>query len=101
MNVAESADRIAAAAVQMSVEGASKRFGGVVAVAVLQEGRAPAARVVAGALALDLDDVGAEVGERLPGPGACQNAGEFEDAETGEGFRHDSFLEFSCLTPVG
>jgi branched-chain amino acid transport system ATP-binding protein len=32
MNVAESADRIAAAAVQMSVEGASKRFGGVVAV---------------------------------------------------------------------
>jgi branched-chain amino acid transport system ATP-binding protein len=32
MNVAESAGRIAAAAVQMSVEGASKRFGGVVAV---------------------------------------------------------------------
>jgi branched-chain amino acid transport system ATP-binding protein len=33
MNVAESASRIEAAAVQMSVEGASKRFGGVVAVA--------------------------------------------------------------------
>jgi ABC-type branched-subunit amino acid transport system ATPase component len=32
MNVAESAERIAASTVQMSVERASKRFGGVVAV---------------------------------------------------------------------
>jgi hypothetical protein len=46
----------------------------------LDEGRPPAPRVVARALALDLDDVGAEIGENLPGPGPRQDAGQFEHA---------------------
>ena len=60
----------------------------IAAVGGFHEGRAPAAGVVAGALALDLDDVGTEIGQGLPGPGTGQNAGEFEDADSGEGFRH-------------
>ena len=50
------------------------------AVSRFDEGRTPAARIVAGAFALDLDDVGAEVGEHLPGPGARQDAGELDHA---------------------
>jgi hypothetical protein len=52
----------------------------VAAVGRLDEGGAPAARIVAGAFALDLDDVGAEIGEHLPGPGARQDAGKLEHA---------------------
>ena len=48
------------------------------------ERRAPAAGVVAGALALDLDHVGAEIGQKLSGPRPRQDAGEFEDAQTGQ-----------------
>ncbi len=58
------------------------------AVLAFDEGRAPAAGVVAGALALDLDDVGAEIGEDLAGPGAGQDAGEFEDAQARQRLRH-------------
>src|SRR5581483_873831 len=48
------------------------------AIDALDEGRTPAARVVAGALALDLDHVGAEVGEDLAGPGAGKDTGKFQ-----------------------
>ena len=57
-------------------------IGGTEMAAVLpfDEGRAPAPRVVTGAFALDLDHVGAEVGENLPGPRSRQDAGEFQHA---------------------
>jgi hypothetical protein len=50
------------------------------AVGGLDEGRSPAPRVVARALALDLDDVGTEIGENLPSPGPRQDAGKLEHA---------------------
>jgi hypothetical protein len=53
------------------------------------EGRAPGAGIVAAPGAFDLDDVGAEIGEDLSGPGAGQNAGKFEDAQSSQGARHD------------
>ena len=46
----------------------------------LDEGRPPAAGVIARSLAFDLDDVGPEIGENLTRPGPCQNAGKFEHA---------------------
>ncbi len=49
----------------------------------LEERRTPAARVVA-LRALDLDDVGAEVGQRLPDPRARENAREFDDLDSGK-----------------
>ena len=52
----------------------------MVAVGGLDEGRSPAPRVVARALALDLDDVGTEIGENLPSPGPRQDAGKLEHA---------------------
>src|SRR5262245_66368422 len=52
-----------------------------------EERRAPGAGVVALAGALDLDDVGPEVGEELAAERAGQNAGGGEDAEAGEGGR--------------
>ena len=64
----------------------------MVAVLALDEGRAPGAGVVAGLGALHLDDVGAEVGQHLARPGAGQDAGEFEDAQTGQRTRHDHSL---------
>ena len=60
----------------------------MLAVGAFDEGRSPAAGVVAGAFALDLDDVGAEVGQHLPRPGPGQNAGKFKDAETRQRLRH-------------
>ena len=62
------------------------------AVGRLDEGRSPAAGVVSGALAFDLDDVGAEIGQNLPRPRTCQNAGKFEHAYSGQGTRHRLFL---------
>ena len=62
------------------------------AVGASHEGRSPAARVVAGAGALDLDHVGAEIGQDLPRPGAGENAGEFEHAYSGQGTRHRLIL---------
>ncbi len=60
----------------------------LVAVGALDERRAPAARVVARAGALDLDHVGAEIGEDLPRPGAGQNARELENTNARERSRH-------------
>src|SRR5262249_26270034 len=61
-------------------------IGGVQMAAVgrLDEGRPPAARVLARTFALDFDDVGAEVGENLPRPGACQDPAKLEQAESGQ-----------------
>jgi len=53
------------------------------------EGWAPGAGIVAVARALDLDDVGAQISEDLSGPGAGQNAGKFEYAQSSQGARHD------------
>jgi hypothetical protein len=49
----------------------------------VDEGRAPAARFVA-LRTLDLDDVGAQIGERLPGRRAREHARELDDAQSGE-----------------
>ena len=46
----------------------------------LDEGRAPAARIVPAAFTLDLNDVGTQVGENLPGPGPGQDTGKLEYA---------------------
>ena len=54
------------------------------AVLVFHEGRAPAAGVVAGAGSLDLDHLGAEIGQCLAGPGTGENAREFEHANARE-----------------
>ena len=59
----------------------------------LQRREGPTTRIVTGALALDLDDVGAKIGQRLPGPGTGQNAGKFKDADTRERFGHDEKLQ--------
>ena len=61
------------------------RLAGVVAAAVLEVGRAPAARVVAAAGAFDLDHLRAQVGQGLPGPGAGEHARQVEHAQVGEG----------------
>ena len=59
-------------------------LGGVLALGVFQKGRPPGAGVVARAGALDLDDVGPQVGQGLGTPGARQNAGEVENADAVE-----------------
>jgi len=60
----------------------------VAALAVLEEGRAPAPGIVAPTRPLDLDHLGAEVGEVLGGPGTGQHAGEIEDADPVEDSGH-------------
>src|SRR5262249_39592634 len=45
-----------------------------------KDGRPPAPRVLPRPFALDLDDVGTEVGKNLPGPGPRQDAGKLEHA---------------------
>ena len=73
---------------------------GVLAVGVLQERRAPGARVVAGARALDLDHLGAEVGEDLAGPGGGEDAAQVEhlDVRQRAGIRdHRGHLMRLCL----
>ncbi|MNX59112.1 hypothetical protein D3C86_899690 [compost metagenome] len=66
-------------------------FVGVLAVAVLQEGRAPGARVVAHPRAFDLDDIGAQVGQVLRAPRAGQDARQvqYTDAIQRRRARHD------------
>ncbi len=64
-------DRALAAVGGVEIGGAQ-----MAAVGCRHERRAPAAGVVAGALALDLDHVGAEIGENLAGPGPGQDAGQ-------------------------
>jgi hypothetical protein len=56
---------------------------------VVEVRRTPVTRVVARARALDLDHVGAEVGEQLGGPGTGEDAREIEDAEVRERGGHD------------
>ncbi len=49
---------------------------------------------------LHLDHLGAEIGEQLPAPGPREDAGEFEDADTGEGFhrwRHVLLTQFGVI----
>ena len=83
-------DRAFAAVGGMEIGGAE-----MPAVGRLDERRPPAAGIVAGALALDLDDVGAEIGENLPGPGPRQDAGKLEHAyhrSTAPASTYSSFL---------
>ena len=40
--------------------------------------------------ALDLDDVGAEIGEQLAGPRTCQNPGKLQHAQTSQRTRHET-----------
>ena len=53
----------------------------MVTVGAFDERRTPTARIVARSLALDLDHVGAEIGQHLSGPGTGEDAGKFENAE--------------------
>ena len=53
----------------------------VLAVMAHDEGRPPFAGVVATIGALDLDDIGAEIGQQLPGPRPGQDAGKFDYAD--------------------
>ena len=52
---------------------------------VAQEGRPPGTGVVAAARALDLDHVGAEIGQQLRGPRPGQDAAQIEHLEAGQG----------------
>src|SRR5690606_3414387 len=58
----------------------------VLAVRPGYEGRTQFARVVAAVRVLDLDHVRAEVGQHLAGPRTGKDAGELDDADTGEGW---------------
>src|SRR5262249_462386 len=78
-------DRALAAVGRMEIGGAE-----VAARLRPDERRPPGARVVAGAVAFDLDHVGAEVGEQLPAPRSGKDAGEFHDPQTGERSWHFS-----------
>ena len=55
--------------------------GGLAAARIAQEGRPPAARVVAHARPFDLDHIGAEIGQQLACPGARQDAAQVEHLE--------------------
>ena len=61
-----------------------RRFVRFAAIGRGQKGRAPVARVVAGAGALDLDHVGAQIGQGLRAPRPGQHAGEVEYADAFE-----------------
>ena len=56
----------------------------VLAVLARDEGRAPFAGVVAAVGVLDLDHVGAEIGQQLAGPRTCQDAGKLDHADAFE-----------------
>jgi len=56
-------------------------FSTLAAIGLHEEGWAPAAGVVAAARTLDLDHVGAQVGQVLGAPGAGQHAREVQDAD--------------------
>src|SRR3546814_20458933 len=58
------------------------------AVRCRHEGRPPASRIVANARSLDLEDVGAKIREKLAGPGAREDAGQFADAAAFQGTRN-------------
>src|SRR5439155_26016846 len=69
--------------------GVIRRVLGVAPVPVLHPGRTESARVVARARTLDLDDLGAEIGEVLPRPGAGEHARKIEDADVRKRSRHE------------
>ena len=70
----------------------------IAAVGRRHEGRTPGAGVVARALALDLDDVGAEIGKDLPGPRPGQDAGKLQHAQSGEWTRLGAWLSTRLCT---
>ena len=84
-------------AVGAQVVGGFARF---CAAAVVQKGRAPAARVVTSAGALDLDDIGAQVGQGLGAPRAGEYAGEVENADALERV-HPCILPSGRRPPAG
>ena len=59
-------------------------IGGSAFTVMFDERRAPAAGVIA-FRGLDLDDIGTQVGKRLTGPGAGQDAGQFDDLQARKG----------------
>src|SRR5690606_1885263 len=59
-----------------------RRLARIGAIPVLEKWRAPAARLVAPAGALDLDDFGAQVAERLGRQGGGQDAAEIENLDS-------------------
>jgi hypothetical protein len=61
-------------------------------IAMLVPGRAPVAGVVAGARPLDLDDLGAEIGEQLRAPGPRQYPAKVEHLDSDERFHHPPTL---------
>ena len=89
-------DRALAAIGAMKIGGAE-----MTAVGRLDEGRTPGARVVAGAGALDLDDVGAEIGEQLARPRTCQNPGQLQHAQTSQWTRHETLPTLRGHAPHG
>src|SRR6185503_10094276 len=77
-------DRTFAAIARVIIRGRHLR-----AVPALDKGRTPPARVVARAGALDLYDIGAEIGEDLPRPRAGQNARKLKNADAGKRSGHE------------
>ena len=66
---------------------AGVEIGGVpAAVRIVDKGRAPLPRVVAGSRPFDLDDVRAQISQNLPRPGTGEDAGEFDDFDAGQRF---------------
>ena len=65
------------------VEIGGDRLHRAVGAGAVDEGWAPSARVVA-LRGLDLDDLGAQIGQGLADPGAGQDARQLDDAQTGE-----------------
>lgn len=63
------------------------RLGGVGAAAILEEGWAPGARVIAGAWAFHLDDVRSRVGQHLCAPRAGQYARQIQHPRAGQALR--------------
>src|SRR5262249_8440763 len=53
----------------------------MVTIRAFDKRRTPAAGIVARALTLNLDHVGAEIGQHLPGPGTGKNTGKFKNSE--------------------
>src|SRR5208282_2523232 len=80
-------DRTLAAVGAVEIGGAEMAAGGGG-----NERRAPAAGIVAGAGALDLDHVGAEIGQDLPGPRPGQDTGKLQYSQTGQWTGHGRLL---------